>query len=151
MGDGTFSSVHNYGAGLNPFSVATGDFDEDGHTDLAVLNNDSENVSILLNLAEGSAVEEDGQSLPTSSNLLSIYPNPFNAQATLHYQLYQDEYISLKVYNILGAEVGVLVDEYQEQGLYQLRWDTKDLASGIYFCRLQAGEYAETAKMVLLR
>ena len=59
--------------------------------------------------------------------------------------------VTLKVYNVLGAEVATLVDTQHEAGVYTVRWDAGDLASGMYFCRLQAGEFTAVKKMVLLR
>jgi uncharacterized Zn ribbon protein len=94
--------------------------------------------------------------IPQSSILHQNYPNPFNARTKLQYQVPEDAYVSLRIYNILGQEVITLVDRRQRAGDYIITWDGRDdggldVASGIYFCRLQVGGYAETVKMVILR
>lgn len=78
------------------------------------------------------------------------YPNPFNPSTTIRYQLPKASRVSLKIFNTLGQEVAVLVDEEKEAGYYQARWDAA-LPSGVYFYRLQTGDYLETKKMILLR
>ncbi|MFC1683554.1 S8 family serine peptidase [Candidatus Zixiibacteriota bacterium] len=79
------------------------------------------------------------------------YPNPFNPATEIGYAIPGDEYVTLKVFNIVGAEVAALVAGEQKAGSHTIRWNAGDLASGLYFCRLQAREYVETVKMVLMR
>lgn len=78
------------------------------------------------------------------------YPNPFNPSTTVEYQLPKAARVSLKVFNTLGQEVAVLVDEEKSAGHYQVRWGAA-FPSGVYFIRYQAGEYLETKRMVLQR
>jgi len=59
--------------------------------------------------------------------------------------------VTLKVYNILGAEVATLVDEDQPASFYTVSWNAQGQASGVYFCRLQAGDFGKTIKMILLK
>jgi len=96
--------------------------------------------------------------IPTDFSLAQNYPNPFNATTAISYQLsgVSPQRTTLKVYNIAGQEVRTLVDEEQAPGYYSVSWDgrdnlDKDVSSGIYFYRLQAGSYTEMKKMVLLK
>jgi hypothetical protein len=94
--------------------------------------------------------------IPDKFSLLQNYPNPFNPTTIVQFKIPQPAKVSLKVYNILGQLVRVLVDEEKPTGIYQSVWDGKDaegkeVASGIYFYRLQTGEYDEVRKMVLVK
>jgi hypothetical protein len=79
------------------------------------------------------------------------YPNPFNPSTTIEFDLPKTSQVTLKVFNILGEEVARLVSEKLPAGSYSYEWDASNLASGIYLYRLQAGDYVETRKMVLMR
>jgi hypothetical protein len=87
--------------------------------------------------------------------LLQNYPNPFNPSTTIQYNLEKAVDVSLKVYNLLGSEVAILVNSYQEAGSYKVIFDIgnldNSLANGVYFYRLQAGEFISTKKIVLLK
>ena len=79
------------------------------------------------------------------------YPNPFNPSTKIKYQVANDGVVSLKVYNSLGEEVAVLVNSYQPAGIYEVDFDGSKLTGGVYFYKLQAGDYVLTKKMILLR
>jgi flagellar hook assembly protein FlgD len=79
------------------------------------------------------------------------YPNPFNPTTTISYGLPQKFHVSLKVYNTLGQLVATLVNDEQEAGYREVKFDGSDLASGVYFYQLQAGSYVNTKKLLLLR
>jgi hypothetical protein len=79
------------------------------------------------------------------------YPNPFNPSTTIEYSLSHREYVLLKVFDDLGRQVAVLVDEWQGLGVHQYRFVGSGLPSGVYFYRLQAGSLSETRKLMLLR
>ena len=84
-------------------------------------------------------------------NLLQNYPNPFNPLTNISYSLPHSGNISLIIYNLLGEEVARLIDGFQPAGEYQAKWNASNVASGIYFYRLQAGDFVQARKMVLLR
>jgi hypothetical protein len=88
--------------------------------------------------------------VPTDFLLLNNYPNPFNPGTTIEYRIPKLSQVSLKVFNSLGQEVAILVNEEKDAGYYQVRWDAA-LPSGVYFYRFQAGEYLTTKRMILLR
>jgi len=89
--------------------------------------------------------------LPTKFELFQNYPNPFNPSTNIDFQLPEKSFASLKVYDILGKEVAILVNEEKEAGKYSLKFDAGNLSSGIYFCRFIAGDYINVKKMVLAK
>ena len=94
------------------------------------------------------AITHEG--IPEAFGVEQNYPNPFNPNTTIRYQLPKSMIVSLKVYNTLGQLVAALVDEYKEGGNYQVQWNP-NVPSGVYFYRLQAGEFVETRKALLLK
>jgi hypothetical protein len=83
--------------------------------------------------------------------LYDNYPNPFNPSTTIKFELPKSSHVSLTVYDILGREVSVLVNEKREAGAYEVKFDGSNLASGVYFYRIQAGSFVQTKQLLLLR
>jgi hypothetical protein len=90
-------------------------------------------------------------SLPKAFALTQNYPNPFNPSTTIKYDLPIESRVSLKVFDILGREVATLVNEDQKAGYKSTVWNGAGLASGIYYYRLQAGDFTATRKLLLLK
>jgi hypothetical protein len=88
---------------------------------------------------------------PTKFTLDQNYPNPFNPSTTINYDLPRDVRVSLKIYNTLGQEVATLVNEEQQAGYKSVVWNGTGFASGMYFYRLQAGEFVDVRKLLLLK
>ena len=88
---------------------------------------------------------------PDSYSLSQNYPNPFNPSTTIKYSVPDLSNVSIKIYNLVGQEVAELVDEELQSGNYEVTFDAANLSSGVYFYRLQAGNFVETKKMLLLR
>jgi len=88
---------------------------------------------------------------PASFELSQNYPNPFNPATIIKYQVPSALQVSIKVYDLIGKEIAVLVDEVKEQGQYQISFDGQSLASGIYFYKMTAGEFTSVKKMSLLK
>ena len=84
-------------------------------------------------------------------DLSQAYPNPFNAVTHIRFSIPKTEFVSLKVYDILGREVEILVDQTQSAGNYNVRFNASLLASGVYFIKMQAGSYSSTKKVILLK
>ncbi|NKB72205.1 MAG: T9SS type A sorting domain-containing protein [Candidatus Latescibacteria bacterium] len=102
------------------------------------------------------AVSPTANDLPERAGLDANYPNPFNAQTTIIYQLPQKTLIKLDVYTILGRKVATLVQDMRTAGIHTAHWNSRDdqgrqVASGVYLARLQLGDLVETRKMVLVR
>jgi photosystem II stability/assembly factor-like uncharacterized protein len=108
------------------------------------------NQGIFKTARKTTAVDKQTDRPPIRFALLQNYPNPFNPSTTIRYGLPRQANASLKIFNTLGQLVATLVDERKEAGSYQSTWNA-DVPSGIYFCRLQAGEFLETRKMILLK
>ena len=98
-----------------------------------------------------SVQEEPVGGLPLSFRLDQNYPNPFNPSTTIRYGLPHASPVTLKVYDMLGRQVSVLVNERRDAGVHEVKFDGSNLASGVYFYRMQAGSFVETRKLVLLR
>jgi predicted extracellular nuclease len=79
------------------------------------------------------------------------FPNPFNPSTTLRYSLPREGMVSLKIYNILGQEVATLVNEYQTNGVYSVKFDASKLSSGMYLYRITSGDFSQVKKMLLLK
>ncbi len=97
-----------------------------------------------------------GPEMPVATSLSDNFPNPFNPVTRLRYSLKEKGHVSMRVYDVSGRLVRVLVDEVLDAGTYEAVWDGTNgegrvTASGIYFCRMQAVEYERTLKMVMLK
>ena len=88
---------------------------------------------------------------PIEFNLSQNYPNPFNPGTIIKYSVANKQIVKLKIYDLLGKEVATLVNEEKTAGNYSINFNGGGLASGIYFYRLQAADYIETKKMILLK
>jgi len=123
------------------------------------------NVLLLENTLD---VEIDGNSgqlvlkksssshLPSAFSLLSAYPNPFNPITTLRYDLPEQAFVTLTIYDMLGKQISQLVNTIQEAGFKSVQWDAtnsmgKTVSAGVYLYQIQAGEFVQTKKMVLLK
>jgi hypothetical protein len=94
-------------------------------------------------------IDNSTVSNPTGFFLNQNYPNPFNPSTTISFQLPNKTYVTLKVYDPMGREVMVLVDEIRSAGIHKLEFNGSGLSSGTYFVRLQAGYFSETKKLIL--
>lgn len=100
---------------------------------------------------EYSNIIEVNAGLPKTFALEQNYPNPFNPSTAIAYQLPAASNVSLKVFDMLGKEVATLVNGRQEAGAYTVNFNANQLSSGIYFYRLQAGNFVQTRKMMLVK
>ncbi len=78
------------------------------------------------------------------------YPNPFNPLTTISYSIPKDDLVNLKIYNLLGQELAVLVNEFQKAGIYSVNFNARELASGFYFYTLKTGNLTATRRMLLI-
>ncbi|MDZ7334218.1 MAG: T9SS type A sorting domain-containing protein [candidate division KSB1 bacterium] len=89
--------------------------------------------------------------MPETYALRQYYPNPFHSCTRIEYSLAEAGKVKLAVYDLLGREVAILVNQHQPAGYYEVTFDGRDLASGIYIYRLEAGAYVANKKLVLVR
>jgi len=88
---------------------------------------------------------------PNTWALEQNYPNPFNPSTVISYQLPMTTNVSLKIYDLLGKEIATLVNEKQSAGWKEVEWNAHNISSGIYFYKLQAGNFVETKKMMVIK
>ena len=96
-------------------------------------------------------VNGDQDRLPDRFFISQNYPNPFNARTTIEYGLPEAARVTVEVYNLLGRKVETLVNQHQQAGYHQITWDASEVSSGVYFYKIQAREFIEIRKMLLLK
>jgi len=89
--------------------------------------------------------------LPQNFKLEHNYPNPFNGETRIRYAVPEAAHVTLAIFDVMGREVMRLVDHEQSPGRYEVAWNPRELASGIYFCRMIAGGYRQTQRMLYLK
>jgi flagellar hook assembly protein FlgD len=106
----------------------------------------------------GSATPVSNEDLvnPAVTQLQGNYPNPFNPETTISFSLKESQFVNIDIYNILGQRVKTLVANEMNKGTHSLIWNGTDnggrnVASGIYFYKMQAGKYSSTKKMILMK
>jgi len=88
---------------------------------------------------------------PQRFQLFANYPNPFNPSTIIKYQVPQTSLVTLRVFDILGREIAFLVNEEKPAGTYNIQWNASNMSSGVYFYRLNAGNFIDTKRMILLK
>lgn len=96
-------------------------------------------------------IKDISAELPHYFSLDQNYPNPFNPSTNITYKIMSEQFVTIKIYDVLGKEVAILANEMKKPGSYKINYSAKNLVSGIYIYRLTAGNYTESKKMVLLR
>jgi len=154
--DPLFDARIDYSAVDNPNSVFSIDLDGDRDNDFVTANNGSCNVSLLLNLSDVTVDIGDNEwtGLPLYFDLKQNYPNPFNPSARIDYMLAKHNHVTITIYNLLGQKVKTLFDGSKPAGDYSITWDgtagdNHQVASGIYFYKLDTGEYVRSKRMML--
>lgn len=142
---GTFGESSAAGKVVNLSIPVESIYPEDNRKQLLqrIINFFNDSTSTSVNLVT--------DNLPHKIELMQNYPNPFNPSTTLEFTLPKSEYVDLKIYNVLGKEVSTLVSNKLNQGNHLYNFDGSNLASGIYYYQLVAGEYREVKKMILIR
>jgi len=102
---------------------------------------------------DGFAVIQLSSSLavPVEFGIQEAYPNPFNSTTSIDYQLPEESRVILNIFDLSGREISTLVNNTQEAGSYRITWDAANLPSGIYYCRMEAGEFKQSIKLSLIR
>jgi len=113
------------------------------------LNNGALAIHTLIDFPVG--IGNDIGSLLLRFSLSQNFPNPFNPVTSIKYVVGSQQFVTLKVYDVLGNEIATLIDEEKPVGTYEVDFDGTGLPSGIYFYKLKANNYIQTKKMVLLK
>jgi len=96
-------------------------------------------------------VSDEGTEIPKTFSLLGNYPNPFNPTTIIRYQIHQRSKVKLEIIDGLGQSIATLVNEDKPVGDYEIPWNAAKLSSGIYLCKLTAGNKIQTHKMTLVK
>ena len=97
------------------------------------------------------SVEETQTDIPTEFDLSQNFPNPFNPVTLIKYQVPNTAHVSIKVYDLTGQEVATLVNGVKEAGTYEIKFDARNLASGVYLYRMIAGDFTSVRKFNVLK
>jgi hypothetical protein len=89
--------------------------------------------------------------LPRETRLYQNYPNPFHPSTEIGFQITDHGLVKLNVYDVLGREVGTVVNEVKAPGTYTVQWNGSGVSSGVYFHRLQTGSFVQTKRLLLLK
>ena len=110
-----------------------------------------EDYQITISRSTNVGESQDGESIPKDFKLMQNFPNPFNPETRLIYDIPENAHVRIAVYNIYGQKVAELIDSMQNAGSYQITWDAGDFPSGTYIIRMQAGEFVQMRKCVLMK
>ena len=96
-------------------------------------------------------IQTNTNEIPTKYYLSQNYPNPFNPTTRIKYQLPKNTFVNLEVYDYLGKKVSTLINAEQTAGYYEADFNGENCSSGVYFYKIQAGDFTETHKMILMK
>jgi hypothetical protein len=105
----------------------------------------------IISIIESYTAIENNELAPSSFSLSQNYPNPFNPRTIINYELPITSFVDLGIYNMLGQKVVTLVSEKQSAGYHEVEFNGQILSSGIYLYRIEAGEFQDVKKMMLLK
>jgi hypothetical protein len=104
----------------------------------------------FVNIAESKTTTIEGL-IPDEYSISQSYPNPFNAKAIIRFALPEASHVNISIYDLLGRKIETLVNGEQPAGYHQVKWDSKDKASGAYFYTIHAGDFVDSKKMLLVK
>ncbi len=161
--DGNIAYVADRESGIkayditNPYSVQlVGFYDDEDYCNEVYAKNDTVYVAAcsgglwILHYDESLGIENI-PSMPEKFILSQNYPNPFNAVTTIKYTLPKESDVIINIYNLLGRKIETLIDVNQPAGIHSLVWDAEEFSSGMYFYKIEAGEFVQTKRMLLLK
>jgi len=107
--------------------------------------------TMLVIITPSTGINEKENLIPTEYTLKQNYPNPFNPSTTIEFSIPKSEFVTLKIYNLLGQEVVTLVSDKLVPDHYKYIWDATNYSSGIYFYKLEAGSFIQVQKLILIK
>jgi len=113
--------------------------------------NGTDNVWLIKTDSNGNLETSTIVGLPTKYTLLQPYPNPFNPTTTIEFSIPQTEFVTVKVYNIVGHEITTLINDELSTGNHSIQWDGSHQPSGVYFVKIESISFVQTKKIVLLK
>ncbi|MCX6136233.1 MAG: T9SS type A sorting domain-containing protein, partial [Ignavibacteriales bacterium] len=150
-GYGNAAQLVEFDTGAHVFDVIYGDPASKSFTALGLIAKDSVLAFLQRTLSTTSVHGETIVNLPTKYSLEQNYPNPFNSSTLIRFELPAARFVVLKVYDLLGREMAMLVNERKEVGKYSVRWNAFGVSSGIYFYVLTSEGFADIKKMLVVK
>ena len=155
----TTFSANSITAGPNFTIASTGDVILSAETTIAVIPQFFVILGGKLQVASGApsvSVETEDPIIPDEFIVHQNFPNPFNPETEIRFALAKDSHVVINIYNTLGQQIGTLVDTQYAAGFHSVHWDGKDrngrpVSSGVYLYQIQAGEFSQVRKMILIR
>ncbi len=128
----------------------------DKYNDVSVLsdiaNTQAWNTSSAGGEEEDNLISEQSSSnIPVEFSLKQNYPNPFNPNTNIQYDLPSDNFVSIKIFDVMGREISVLVNDFKTAGRYSVGFNGANLSSGIYYYKIEAGNFTQVRKMLLIK
>ena len=106
---------------------------------------------ILISKSTSTSVNANNKSILLRPILMQNYPNPFNPKTKINYTIKKESYVTIKVYDLYGREIVVLVNEEKSPGNYEVEFNGSNLSSGVYFYKIRAGNFINTKKLILMK
>jgi len=151
-GGGTLSSVTDIGDGTYQAILTSSPvIGADSISAVTISANDTVSIFEKAVVVYTSPVSADNSLNPVQFYLFDNYPNPFNPSTSIKYIVGERSFVSLKIFDVLGNEISILVNEEKTAGVFEVEFDGSILPSGVYFYRLNAGEFSETKKMIFMK
>ena len=155
----TTFSANSITAGPNFTIASTGDVILSAETTIAVIPQFFVVQGGKLQVVSGAppvSVETEDPIIPDEFIVHQNFPNPFNPETEIRFALTRDTHVVISIYNMLGQQIGTLIDTQYAAGFHSVRWDGKDrngspVSSGVYLYQIQAGEFSQVRKMSLIR
>ncbi|MBM4159266.1 MAG: T9SS type A sorting domain-containing protein [Ignavibacteria bacterium] len=144
-GDGTIWSAQNSGVNNTLYAVSV----LESNHDIAYVAGD--NGTMLKTNNGGIGIQNISSEIPDKYSLSQNYPNPFNPLTKIRFAIPKNEIVTLKIYDLLGREAAILVNEKLQSGAYETTFDASSLPSGVYFYKLKTNTYSDTKKMILIK
>jgi hypothetical protein len=120
-------------------------------TDQATMMTNMDSAAMKYDDIIATSIITEPEHFSRAFSLHKNYPNPFNPQTTISFDLPEKDMVYLKVYNLIGQEIATLVNQELDAGTHQYRFNAQNLPSGLYFYTLRAGSYSETKKMMVMK
>jgi len=100
---------------------------------------------------ESNAFVNMGNRVPIGFSLAQNYPNPFNPTTNINYSIGKDSWVKISIYDMLGRKIATLVNDYMERGIYNITWDASNFSAGEYIYKIEAGNFIDSKKMILVK
>ncbi len=134
-----------------PIAIQSADLDADGDMDLITLSENDDELIWFENTGSASSIAENETVVPLVFRLHQNYPNPFNPVTSIRFALPENSHVRLELFNSLGQQVGLLLNENKTAGNHNVEFNAEHLPSGIYYYRIKAAKFTRIRKMLLLK